>query len=128
MALPFDAKLLDGLSEKISTSHHQNNYGGAVKRLKAIHQKLRALPADAAPFEFGSLKREELIAQNSAVLHELYSGNLGGKGAPGGEIAELLKLQFGDLASWEQEFCKTALSLGGGSGSTPSSRTWTGPR
>lgn len=116
LSLPFDPKGIDGLSEKVLGSHHQNNYGGAVKRLNAIRQKIRALPADAAPFELGSLKREELSAQNSAILHELYFGNLGGKGAPGGEIAELVKLQFGDLATWEQEFRKAALALGGGSG------------
>ena len=31
---------LNGLSEKLIVSHCENNYGGAVKRLNAIEQKL----------------------------------------------------------------------------------------
>src|SRR5262245_43466293 len=34
--LPFDPTQLKGLSEKLLTSHHQNNYSGAVKRLNLI--------------------------------------------------------------------------------------------
>ena len=32
LPLPFQPASLRGLSEKLITSHHQNNYGGAVKR------------------------------------------------------------------------------------------------
>ena len=42
-ALPFDPAALRGLSEKLLTSHHQNNYGGAVKRLNAITAQLQRL-------------------------------------------------------------------------------------
>ena len=38
--LPFDADTLNGLSPKLLNSHHQNNYGGAVKRLNAIREQL----------------------------------------------------------------------------------------
>ena len=34
--LPFDPAKVQGLSEKLLTSHHDNNYAGAVKRLNAI--------------------------------------------------------------------------------------------
>ena len=40
--LPFDAATLNGVSEKLVRSHHQNNYGGAVKRLNAIRAQLAA--------------------------------------------------------------------------------------
>ncbi len=30
---------LNGLSAKLVTSHHENNYGGAVKRLNAIRAR-----------------------------------------------------------------------------------------
>ena len=60
--LPFEASKLKGLSEKLITSHHQNNYGGAVKRLNQIQQQIGSLPKDATPYQMGSLKREELIA------------------------------------------------------------------
>src|SRR5262245_26951304 len=56
--LPFDPTKLKGLSEKLLTSHHQNNYGGAVKRLNLIQQQLGSLPAEAPPYQVGSLKRE----------------------------------------------------------------------
>ncbi len=36
LPLPFDAARLRRLSERLMQSHHQNNYGGAVKRLLAI--------------------------------------------------------------------------------------------
>ena len=114
--LPFDPKKLRGLSEKLILSHHANNYAGAVKRLNAIEQQLGALPRDAAPFQFGSLKREELIASNSVRLHELYFGNLGGTAPVAGETARLLKAAYGTLSMWEHDFRQTALSLGGGSG------------
>lgn len=114
--LPFDTTKLKGLSEKLLVSHHRNNYGGAVKRLNLIQQQLGSLPADAAPYQVGSLKREELIATNSMLLHELYFANLGGSGRPDGTAATLLKARYGSLETWEHDFRQTALSLGGGSG------------
>jgi Fe-Mn family superoxide dismutase len=114
--LPFDPAKLEGLSAKLLNSHHDNNYAGAVKRLNAIQQQLGALPADAPPYQVGSLKREELVARNSMILHELYFENLGGAGQPGGAAAELLKASYGSLEAWERDFRQTALSLAGGSG------------
>jgi hypothetical protein len=46
--LPFEATALRGLSEKLLRSHHQNNYGGAVKRLNAIRSQLAGLPFQTA--------------------------------------------------------------------------------
>lgn len=31
--LPFDPRKLTGLSERLITSHHENNYGGAMRNL-----------------------------------------------------------------------------------------------
>ena len=114
--LPFEASKLKGLSEKLITSHHQNNYGGAVKRLNQIQQQIGGLPKDAAPYQMGSLKREELIATNSMILHEFYFGNLGGDGKASGTIVDLMKAQYGTVEMWEQDFRLTGMSLGGGSG------------
>ncbi len=114
--LPFDPAKLRGLSEKLITSHHQNNYAGAVKRLNQIQQQLGSLAADAAPYQLGSLKREELIAANSMILHELYFGNLGGSGNPGGTIAAMLKAEYESVERWEEEYRRGCLSLAGGSG------------
>ena len=114
--LPFDPAKLPGLSEKLLRSHHENNYTGAVKRLNLIQQQLGQLPGDAPPYQTGALKREELLATNSMLLHEFYFGNLGGDGKASGASVELLKAQYGSLDAWEQEFRQTGLSLGGGSG------------
>ena len=81
LPLPFDASALRGLSERLMSSHHQNNYGGAVKRLNAIRSQLAELRFATAPgFQLNGLKREDLIATNSMLLHELYFGCLGGDG------------------------------------------------
>jgi Fe-Mn family superoxide dismutase len=114
--LPFEAAKLRGLSEKLITSHHQNNYSGAVRRLNQIQQQIGGLPKDAAPYQMGSLKREELIATNSMILHEFYFGNLGGDGKASGTIVDLIKAQYGSFEAWEQDFRLTGMSLGGGSG------------
>ncbi|HET7198528.1 MAG TPA: superoxide dismutase, partial [Burkholderiales bacterium] len=73
--------LLSGLSPKLIESHYENNYGGALRRLNAISEQLAALDFAAAPgYQIAALKREELAALNSTLLHELYFAGLGGDG------------------------------------------------
>lgn len=96
-ALPFDASAVTGLSEKLLASHHANNYGGAVKRLNAIRAALAEMPVNsAANFQLNGLKREELIATNSMLLHELYFDSLGGNG----ELPIAMKLALGGGSGW----------------------------
>jgi Fe-Mn family superoxide dismutase len=114
--LPFDPKSLRGLSERLIVSHHENNYSGAVRRLNLIEQRLAALPPDGPSFQLGALKREELVAANSMVLHELYFANLGGSEPPLPGLASEIGAGFGDFARWEREFRGTGVALGGGSG------------
>jgi superoxide dismutase, Fe-Mn family len=117
-ALPFDPAGLHGLSEKLIRSHHQNNYGGAVKRLNAIRAQLAATPiATVAGFALNGLKREELIATNSMLLHELYFGCLGGDGQTmEPAMALALAANFGSVERWRDEFTAMGRALGGGSG------------
>src|SRR5262249_57873862 len=76
--LPFEPAKIKGFSEKILTSHYENNYGGAVKRLNAINDQLAGLDWEKAPvFVINGLKREELIATNSMILHEIFFSRLG---------------------------------------------------
>ncbi|HEX8457909.1 MAG TPA: Fe-Mn family superoxide dismutase [Pyrinomonadaceae bacterium] len=116
--LPFDPAKLKGLSERLIRSHWENNYGGSVKALNAVEQRLdasmreRELPA----YIYGGLKREELHRTGSVVLHEHYFANLGGDNKPGGEVLDAIKQWFGSYEGWEAEFKKTAQALGGGSG------------
>ena len=116
--LPFDAAALRGLSQKLLRSHHQNNYGGAVKRLNAIRSQLVDLPFTSTPgFQLNGLKREELIASNSMLLHELYFGSLGGDGRTmEPAMALALDASFGSGARWREEFVAMGKAQAGGSG------------
>lgn len=115
--LPFDPAKVKGLSEKLLVSHYENNYTGAVKRLNAITAQLAALDVANAPvFMVNGLKREELIATNSMIIHELYFDSLAGEGEPSGALAEAIIHDFGSLARWKAEFSATGKALGGGSG------------
>ncbi len=115
--LPFDAAAVSGLSEKLLRSHHQNNYSGAVERLNAVRARLRELHFASAPgFQLNGLKREELVATNSMLLHELYFDCLGASApmVPAMELA--LRASFGSVARWREEFVAMGKALGGGSG------------
>ena len=114
--LPFDPKKLKGLSEKLLVSHHDNNYAGAARRVGQIQQMLAGLPNNAPGFQIKGLKMEELIATNSAILHEEYFGNLGGDGKAAGAIQQAIAADFGAFDKWEQGFRSTSTALGGGSG------------
>src|SRR5215471_5738398 len=115
--LPFDPAKIKGLSEKLLVSHWENNYSGAVKRLNAITAQLASLDMATVPvFVVNGLKREELIAANSMIIHELYFDGLGGEGDPKGALAEAMKKDFGGVERWKAEFVAMGKALGGGSG------------
>lgn len=114
--LPFDPTKLRGLSEKLLVSHHGNNYAGAVRNLNKVEAELASVTKDTPPFLVAGLKERELTYRNSATLHELYFGNLGGDGKLDGGIAEALNAAFGSTARFEELFRAAASSLAGGSG------------
>ena len=115
--LPFKPGGFPGLSERLLTSHYENNYGDAVRRLQAIERRVAALDAANAPgFDWNGLKREELIATNSMILHELYFDGLGDSGRLGGKLLDAIKRDFGSLERWQAEFSFMGKAQGGGSG------------
>ncbi|MDL2398905.1 Fe-Mn family superoxide dismutase [Rhizobium mayense] len=119
MPLPFKPPRLVGLSERLLASHYENNYGGAVRRLHAIERRLDELDWSAASvFDINGLKREELVAANSAILHEIYFDGLGGSGDAAGDLAEALESDFGSVAGWRARFTACAKAQAGGSGWT----------
>jgi Fe-Mn family superoxide dismutase len=106
-------------------SHYENNYGGAVRRLNAIRARLAALDWSRTPvFEINGLKREELIAAGSVILHEIYFDSLGGDGdspptglaEPPAELVRAFERDFGGVTAWRAEFTAMAKALAGGSG------------
>jgi Fe-Mn family superoxide dismutase len=116
---------MNGLSERLLVSHYENNYGGALRRLNAIGARLAGIDWARAPaFEINGLKREELIAAGSVILHEIYFDSLGGHGdnpptglgQPSGTLAQALERDFGSVMAWRAEFTSMAKALAGGSG------------
>src|SRR6516165_8083075 len=97
--LSCDPVRIKGMSERLIISHYENNYGGAVKRLNLIDEQLLQLEFDkAAGFLINGLKREQLIAMNSMILHEA------------------IVRDFESFERWRAEFVAMGKALGGGSG------------
>jgi superoxide dismutase, Fe-Mn family len=121
--MPYELKPLScnpgaiaGMSEKIIVSHYENNYGGAVKRLNAIEAQLAGLDwAGATVFAINGLKREQMVAMNSMLLHEVFFDSLGPSQADARLLAQIDK-DFGGLDKWSAQFSAMGKALGGGSG------------
>lgn len=121
--MPYELKSLScnpgaisGMSEKIIVSHYENNYGGAVKRLNAIEVQLAGLDwAAASVFAINGLKREQMVAMNSMLLHEVFFDSLGANQASRAFVARL-DADFGGFDKWAAQFSAMGKALGGGSG------------
>lgn len=121
--MPYEIKPLScnpgtitGMSEKIIVSHWENNYSGAVKRLNAIETQLAELDWAAAPiFVVNGLKREQMVAMNSMLLHEVFFDSLGASQADAKLTAQIDK-DFGGLDKWAAQFAAIGKAMGGGSG------------
>src|SRR3981081_4039737 len=115
--LTCDPARIKGMSERLIVSHYENNYGGAVKRLNVIDVSARELDSPTAPgFLINGLKREQLIAMNSMILHELFFDGLGEHSKPNTSLREALARDFGSYERWRAEFIAMGKALGGGSG------------
>ena len=110
--------LVNGLSLRLIESHYENHYGGALRRLNEITEQLELLDFGKTPGHVvDSLKREELIALNSTLLHELYFASMAfGDGKPPEMLAQALTRDFGSVDRWRSEFAAMANGLAGGSG------------
>jgi superoxide dismutase, Fe-Mn family len=116
-SLSCDPAQIKGMSERLIISHYENNYGGAVKRLNLIEEKLAELNYDnASGFLINGFKREKLIAINSMILHELFFDGLGEQSEPGSLLREAIANDFGSNERWPSEFIAMGKALGGGSG------------
>src|SRR3954464_828422 len=112
-----DPARIKGMSERLIVSHYENNYGGAVKRLNLIDEKLAELDYASAPvFVVNGFKREQLIAMNSMILHELFFDGLGEESEPSTGLRDALIRDFGSYERWRAEFMAMGKALGGGSG------------
>ena len=93
---------LNGITPRLIESHYEHNYGGALARLNAIAKELETLDPATTPAEtISRLKRDELTALNSTLLHELYFASLGGDGRTLPEIiAGAIAQDFGSVDRW----------------------------
>ena len=116
--LRFDVSRLRGLSRALIESHWQNNYGGSVRTLNAVKQRLAVASGDpdVPPFVYNGLKREHLMRTGSVVLHELYFDGLGGNGRADDRMRSWIGRAFGTFDAWETEFRRIAYGLSGGCG------------
>lgn len=115
--LSCDPSRIRGMSERMIVSHYENNYGGAVKRLNQVDEQLAGIDFAKAPgFLINGLKREQLIATNSMILHEVFFARLGDESEPDATLKEALARDFGSYDRWRDEFIAMGKALGGGSG------------
>src|SRR5262245_20011198 len=100
--IPCRPYLLNGFSAALIESHYENNYGGALRRLNAITEQLATLDLAQTPGHVvNGLKRDQLIALNSTLLHEIYFSSLGGDGTKvPAALASALARDFGSVDRW----------------------------
>jgi Fe-Mn family superoxide dismutase len=109
---------LNGISAGLIESHYENNYGAALNRLNAISEEIEQLDfGKISDQSLARLKRDEIAALNSTLLHELYFASLGGDGRVLPDaLASAIAKDFGSVDRWRQEFVGIANGLAGGSG------------
>ena len=119
---------LNGLSDRLIVTHYESHYGSAVRELNTIRERLAEVDfGTASAHEVRALKREELAAMGSVMLHEQYFASLGGDGSVlftgSGDgtglpkaIGAAIEQQFGTVFAWQREFIALAEALIGRSG------------
>jgi len=99
---------MNGLSGRLLVSHYENNCGGALRWLNAIRERLADFDWVRSPtITINGLRREELMAANSVILHQIYCDSLGGHGdnppsplaEPPAGLAQALARDFGSVTA-----------------------------
>lgn len=85
---------------------HFTLYGGYVKKLNEIEEKLSTSDRALANYSYGEyseLKRREAVAFNGSYLHEMYFDNLGDGGVVSDELKAAIVASFGSMEAWETD-------------------------
>ena len=105
------------LSKDQLSPHHQAHYGGAIKSLGQIEAELEGADRSKANANYSAvreLKREQVHAVNSVILHELYFDGMTPEPKDPGEASlEALKKRFGSLDKWVEDFKAAAVAARG---------------
>ncbi len=99
---------MEGFSETLLKNHF-TLYQGYVANSNKVSDLLLAMLADGKTGtpEYAELKRRFGWEWNGMRLHELYFGNLGGKGGaldPGSKLGKAVAAEFGSVEKWEADF------------------------
>jgi len=98
---------IDGFSETLLKNHF-TLYQGYVTNTNKLSDLLGGMLAEGktATPEYAELKRRFGWEWNGMRLHELYFGNLGGKGAldPASRLGKAVAAEFGGVEKWEADF------------------------
>jgi Fe-Mn family superoxide dismutase len=98
---------MEGFSETLLKNHF-TLYQGYVTNSNKVSDILGTMLAEGktATPEYAELKRRYGWEWNGMRLHELYFGNLGGKGAldPGSKLGKAVAAEFGSVEKWEADF------------------------
>lgn len=99
---------MEGFSETLLKNHF-TLYQGYVANSNKVSDLLLAMPAEGKTGtpEYAELKRRFGWEWNGMRLHELYFGNLGGKGGPldpGSKLGKAVAAEFGSVEKWEADF------------------------
>ena len=96
---------MEGFSETLLKNHftlYQGYVTNTNKVLDILDQMLKE--GKTATPEFAELKRRLGWEFNGMRLHELYFGNLGGKGGAGARLGAKIAADFGSYEAWEKDF------------------------
>ncbi len=98
---------MEGFSETLLKNHF-TLYQGYVTNTNKLLETLGGMLAEGktATPEYAELKRRFGWEWNGMRLHELYFGNLGGKGGldPASKLGRAVAAEFGSVEKWEADF------------------------
>ncbi|MDP3052450.1 MAG: superoxide dismutase [bacterium] len=122
--LPYDYKDLEPyISEQQLTIHHQKHHQAYVNGANAILEKIDKARKENADLDMKSTLKELSFNIGGHLLHSLFWENLAlsdlpaqagkGGGEPKGNLADLIKNEFGGFERFKKEFTQTAASVEG---------------
>lgn len=108
---------MPGFTDNLLKMHFQL-YQGYVKNVNSLLDELKKYSDQgmANSYTYGALKRRLGWEFDGMRLHELYFGNLGGKGSPSpsSSIYKAIVAQYKDFDSWQKDFVATGAMRGVG--------------
>ena len=102
------------LSKEQVSLHHGKHYGGALRGLLSIEERLYSALGEPDRPARRELGKTQSAKANSVILHELYfAGMRAAPGEPTPSLHTAIKSRFGSLDRWRADFEACALSSKG---------------